>query len=86
MNFKNANSWGQPCGRVVRFARSATAAQGFSDSDPGCGHGTTRSSGHDEAASHVLQLEGPITKVYNYVLGEIWGENAGKKKRIGNSC
>ena len=33
---------GLPCGRVVKFARSVLAAQGFAGSDPGCGHGTTR--------------------------------------------
>ena len=33
-------SMGQPCGRVVKFARSALAAQGFTGSNPGCGHGT----------------------------------------------
>ena len=31
---------GRPHGRVVKFARSATAAQGFSGSDPGHRHGT----------------------------------------------
>ena len=32
-------AWGWLRGRVVKFARSAAAAQG---SDPGCGHGTAR--------------------------------------------
>ena len=32
-------NWGQLRGRVVKFARSATAVQG---SDPGHGHGTAR--------------------------------------------
>ena len=27
------------------------------------------SSGHAEAESHMPQLEGPTTKIYNYVLG-----------------
>ena len=31
---------GQPHGQVVKFARSASAAWGFSSSDPGLGHGT----------------------------------------------
>ena len=31
---------GQPCGRVIEFAPSASAAWGFAGSDPGCGHGT----------------------------------------------
>ena len=32
---------GRPCGRVVKFARSASAAQGFSGSDNGRGPSTT---------------------------------------------
>ena len=38
MLFKK-NPWGRLRGRVVKFARSAVAAQG---SDPGRGHGTAR--------------------------------------------
>ena len=35
------DSWrGQPCGREVKFARSALAAQGFAGADPRHGHGT----------------------------------------------
>ena len=37
-------------------------------------------SGHAEAVSHMPQLEGPTTKIYNYVLGGIWGEKAEKKE------
>ena len=33
--------WGQPHGRVVKFARSTSAARGFAGSDPGHGRGTT---------------------------------------------
>ena len=39
-NIKN-NYRGWPRGRVVMFACSASAAQGFAGSDPGRGHGTT---------------------------------------------
>ena len=28
------------------------------------------------------QLEGPATKIYNYVPGGIWGDKSGKKKRL----
>ena len=28
------------------------------------------------------QLEGPATKIYNYVPGGIWGDKAEKKKRL----
>ena len=38
-DFEKLQHWGWPCGRVVKFARSASAAQGFTGSDPGCGHG-----------------------------------------------
>ena len=37
------------------------------------------SSSHAEAASHILQLEGPTTKIYNYVLGS-FGEKKEKLK------
>ena len=63
---------------MVKFVRSASAAQGFAGSDPGHGHGTAHSSGHDGAASHMPQLEGLTTKkVYNYVLG-VFGEKKEK--------
>ena len=32
---------GQPHSQVVKLVHSASAAQGFSSSDPGHGHGTT---------------------------------------------
>ena len=32
---------GRPRGQVVEFTCSASAAQGFAGSDPGCRHGTT---------------------------------------------
>ena len=37
---KNCIFRGRPQGQVVKIARSASTAQGFSGSDPGCGHGT----------------------------------------------
>ena len=41
-----------------------------------------RSSGHVEAASHIPQLEGPATKIYNYVRGGgVGGEIKEKKKK-----
>ena len=51
---------------------SALAAQGFTGSDPGHGHGTTYRPA--EAASHIAEPEGPTTRIYNYVLGGLWGE------------
>ena len=40
-----------------------------------------RSSGHAEAVSHMPQLEGPITGIYNYVLRGLWGEEGKKTKK-----
>ena len=39
------------------------------------------SSGHVEVASHMPQLEGPATKIHNYVLGGC-GEIKQKKKKL----
>ena len=47
--------------------------------------GAHSSSGHVEATSHIPQLEGPATKIYNCVQG-VLGNKAEKKKKIGNSC
>ena len=38
--YKDVNIWGRPGGPVVKFARSALAAQGFTSPDPGRKHGT----------------------------------------------
>ena len=47
----------------------------FTGSDPG--HGPTHcSSSHAVVASYIEKLEGPTTRIYNYVLG-LWG---GKKE------
>ena len=48
----------------------------FVGSDPECGT-THCSSSHAVSASHIEELEGLRTSIYNYVLG-LWGE--GKKK------
>ena len=63
---------------MVKFTRSTAAARG---SNPGRGHGTHHSSGHIEAASHIPQLEGCATQIYNRVRGQVWGDKAGKKKK-----
>ena len=54
---------GQPHGQVVKFALSTLAASG--------------SSSQAVIASHVEELEGQTTRIYNYVLG-LWGA---KQKR-----
>src|SRR3712207_5090074 len=38
------------------------------------------SSGHIEVVSHIQRLEGPTTKIYNYVLGG-FGEKKQKRKK-----
>ena len=69
----------RPHGRVVKFARSALEAQGFTDLDPGRRHGTV--SGHVEEASHMPQLEGPTTKIYYYVPGRLGEIKQEKEKK-----
>ena len=39
-------------------------------------------SGHTEVTSHMAQLEGPTTKIYNYVLGVFRDEKKQKKERL----
>ena len=65
---------GRPRGRVVKFVHSASAGPGFR-SWAWTWH---RSSGHDEAASHIAQLEALTTRIYNYILGGFGEKN--KKK------
>ena len=38
--------------------------------------------GHAEAASHIPQLEGPTTEIYNYVLGGFREKKQGEKNRL----
>ena len=83
-NSVRSRKGGWPLGRVVKFKGSTSAAQDFAGLDPGCRHGTAHQ-GHAEVASHMPQLEGPTTKINNYVL-EGFGENKQEKKKIGNSC
>src|SRR3712207_7195740 len=39
------------------------------------------SSGHTEGASHMPQLEGHTTRIYNYVLGGFGEKKRGKKRK-----
>ena len=69
---------------MVKFACSASAAQGFAGLDPWRGRDTT----HQvivEVARHVAQSEPLTTRRYNYVVLEGFGEKR-KKKKIGNRC
>ena len=65
-------------GRVVKFVLFASAAQGFTGSDPGCRHGSRRSTSPAEAASHMTQLEGPKLKLYTTMY---WGALGRKRKK-----
>ena len=74
-----------PHGQVVKFVCSALSAQGFPGLIPGHRHGTTwhhmaPQSGHAEAASHIAQSAALTTRIYNYVLGGLWGEQEEEKK------
>ena len=55
-------------GRVVKFMRSAAGGSGFHQFESWAWR-WHRSSSHAEAASYMLELEGPTTKIYNYVSG-----------------
>ena len=77
---KQAGSRGQPCGPVVEFAPCASVAKGFAGSDPGRRHGRARQA---EEASHIAQLEGPTTRIHNYVLRS-FGEKKEKFKKPKN--
>ena len=74
-------SRGRPRGRVVKFVRSTlvvwVSQVRILDAD------MARSSGRVEAASHMPQLEGPTTKIYNHILGGGggWGEKSRKKEK-----
>ena len=54
---------------------------GFPSSDPG--HRPMHcSSSHTVVASHIEELEGLTTRIYNYILGQ--AEKKKKKRKIGN--
>ena len=63
---------------MVKFERSASAAQRFTGSDPGRRHGTAHQAMLRQCP-HMPQLEGPTTRIYSNVLG-IWGEEEEKKE------
>ena len=65
---------------MVKFSCSTAVAQGIARSNPGR-RTWHPSSAHVEAVSHMPQLEGPAAKIYNYVLGGIWGDKAEIKKK-----
>ena len=64
---------------MVKFVRSASAAQGFAGSDPGCGPSTTHQAMLAEAASHMPQIEGRTTKTIQRCTRGLWGEKGQNK-------
>ena len=70
--------WGQPHGRVIKFAGSTSGGPGFCQFESWA---WTRhcSSSHAEVASHMPQLEGPTTKTIQLCTGGLWGEKEKNK-------
>ena len=66
-SIKKEHTRGRPCGQVVKFTLSFGSA-GFHQfgSWVWTWH---HSAGRAEVASHIVQPEGPTTRIYNYVLG-----------------
>ena len=71
---------GQPHGRVVKFARSASAAHGFTSSDPGWGHGTTHQAMLRWHPTCHNQKD-PQLKIHNYVRGALGRKRKKEKKK-----
>ena len=76
---KMYNIWGWPRGCVVKFGCSASLAQGFPGLDPGHRYSTAHQA-MLRRASHMPQLEGPTTRIYNYVPGAL--ERKRKNKNL----
>ena len=76
-SLKISVTWGWPCGRVVKFTRSAAGGPVFRwfESWARTWH---CSSSHAGAASHMPQLGGPTTRNVQLCNGGLWGEK-GKK-------
>ena len=72
---------GWPRGRVVKSVRSTAGGPVFRwfESWARTWH---CSSNHAEAASHMLQLEGPTTKNIQLCTGGLWGEKGKKFKNL----
>ena len=61
-------------------SRSASVAQSFAGSDPGCGHSTARQA---MVRWHpTCHIEGPTTEIYNYVLWGFGEKKQEKTKRL----
>ena len=73
--------YGQAHSRVVKFEHSALVAQGFAGFDPG--HRPSTAHHAMLRHSHIAELEGPTTRIYDYVLGGSGEEKKKKKKKDG---
>ena len=70
-------SWGRPRGQVVKFVRSAAAAQGFTGSDPGHGDGMARQAMLRWCPTCHNEKD-PQLKYTTLCTGGLWGDK-GKK-------
>ena len=77
---KTNDFWGWPHGsQVVTFTRSCSAAQGFSGSNPGCGHGIAHQAMLRRGPT-CRNCKDPQLKIHTYVQGRVlWGKK-GKTK------
>ena len=72
--------WGQPCGQVVKFSRSTSAAQGFAGSDSGHGHGTTHQAMLREQPTCHNYKDPQLKKYATIYWGDLGRKNRKEKK------
>ena len=84
MWLKKEISGGQPCGRVVKFTRSAWAAQGFAASDPGRVHGTAHQAMLRQRPTQHNQRDSQLE--YATMYWGALGRRIKNKRKIGNRC
>ena len=66
---------------MVKFALSASAAQSFAGSDPGCGHGTAHQAMLRWHPTCRNYKDPKLKKNRQLDTGAVWGEKAEKQKR-----
>ena len=79
----NENNYvgGRLCGQLVTFMRSASAAQGFTGSDPGHGHGTTHQA---MLRQHPTCHNWKDPQLKYYILGDLGRKSKKKRKKENN--
>ena len=90
-SIQNWKTGGQPCGRVVGFTGSASAAPGFAGWDPSCGQGTAHQA---MLRCHLTQpSQKDLELEYATMYWGLWGreeeeeeQEEGEEKKIGNRC